>query len=247
MKHPKKSPCKTHEQTWLLLPWYINETLTPAERQFVEEHLKVCAICKRERADLQKLSAYAQQHAVPGQAPQAAFARLLQRIDSEATHPRIKRAIFSGVQDFFYRRLMCSLSKLIEPMPIRVAAAALVLVLLAAPAGLLFTSDRFEGFNASYRTLSNPRAIQNSRRADINVIFAETLEQRERLRILGSIQGEIISGPNTRGVYRIKINPEHGSELHRAAAIATLRREAGVLFAEPASPPEAPLAVQDGQ
>jgi len=35
-----------HDEIWLLLPWYANQSLLDQERELVEEHLKVCVACR---------------------------------------------------------------------------------------------------------------------------------------------------------------------------------------------------------
>lgn len=43
-----------------LLPWYVNETLSPAERADVEGHLRLCARCRAEVAWLRSLREHMQ-------------------------------------------------------------------------------------------------------------------------------------------------------------------------------------------
>ena len=45
-----------HEDVDGLLPWYVNGTLSAAEREYVEEHLSDCADCAQELAALRRIA-----------------------------------------------------------------------------------------------------------------------------------------------------------------------------------------------
>jgi anti-sigma factor RsiW len=243
MKFRKTSSFMTHEQAWILLPWYVNGTLDADERRLVEQHLQGCGVCRKEQSEILKQSAYCRQTAIPELSAQASFNRLMQRIESESTGSRGKNASPRGMPEF-YRQLMQSLSVLLPPKP---AAAALAVMLLAVPAVILLMPGISQAPDTEYRTLSSSRGLESSVTDTIHVIFAESVDRKERLRILASIHGAAIAEPNARGVYLIQIAPLQGSKPDIAQAIAALRREAGVLFAEPASPPDASFAMPDGQ
>ncbi len=44
-----------HQEIIELLPWYLNETLSPEEKQKVTDHIKACRACERELAEVQGL------------------------------------------------------------------------------------------------------------------------------------------------------------------------------------------------
>jgi hypothetical protein len=236
-------PKITHKKAWLLLPWYTNGTLTTAERRLVEEHLQVCMVCRREQTDIQKLAAHTRQSAVPELCPQASFSRLMQRIDNEPKNSRIKNLHLHSAQRL-YRHVLLSLRGFFSPNPLPIMAA-MVLLLLFVPIGILVTPSSRESPDASYRTLSASSGLNDSEANDIHVIFAETLDFKERLRALAAIHGEITAGPNAHGLYLVHIAPEQGAKPDIAKAIAALRQDAGVLFAEPAVPPGSSFSVQD--
>jgi hypothetical protein len=233
-----------HEQVRLLLPWYVNDTLTKDERRLVEEHFQVCAVCKTERAVMQKLSAFNRQSAVPEISAQASFSRLMQRIDNETKDNRIKKLFRCYRTKFFH--VLSSLVGFLPPKPIPLAAA-LVLLLFSAPAVIVLEPGSSGPPEASYRTLSDSNSLENIGANDIRVIFAENLGLEARARLLAAVHGEIIDGPNARGLYLIRLSLAQDSKPDVAKAIAALRREAGVLFAEPALPPHAAFSVPDGR
>ncbi|MEY3788376.1 MAG: hypothetical protein RLZ75_2583, partial [Pseudomonadota bacterium] len=73
------NPYASHEDSSLLLPWYINKTLNSSEIELVESHLKVCLTCKRELATLKKFSS-AFKTETSNQTNKANFNKLIDRI-----------------------------------------------------------------------------------------------------------------------------------------------------------------------
>lgn len=234
MQHSNTSSSISHEQAWDLLPWYVNGTLTPDERQLVEKHLHTCIICQTEHADIQVLSAYSQQCSLPELSPQASFNRLLQRIENDSAAEYKKKFSWRKKLGIF-RQITSVVNNSFSPRPQWIAAVA-TLLLAVIPVGIWLMPITSESPSALYRTLSSPRPIENAANNDIHVIFAPDLSQSERSRILATIRAETIAGPNVRGVYWIRINAMQGREVDLNKAIAALRRETGVLFAEPAAP-----------
>jgi hypothetical protein len=220
--------------------------LTEDERRLVEDHFQTCALCRTEQADLQTLAAVNRHIAVPELSAQASFGRLLQRIDSEAENIRfpVKQPAPRYWTKFFHA--LPSFSGFLPPTPMAFAAT-LVVLLLSAPAVIVLETGDSASPEASYRTLSNRNVLENFGADDIRVIFAENLDSAARTRLLAAVRGEIIDGPNARGLYLIRIAAPPGAEADITEAIAALRRETGVLFAEPALPLSAPSSKSDGQ
>lgn len=72
-----------HCRTWDLIPWVVNGTATPAQRERVEQHLRDCADCRREFALQQQLQAGLRDEPEATHDPQPALQRLLARLDAE--------------------------------------------------------------------------------------------------------------------------------------------------------------------
>jgi hypothetical protein len=73
-----------HREIRELLPWYLNQTLEPGERNRVEDHLRACSSCQREFEELQGL-----QKALTVEAAtfsEALFEGTLQRIRARGGH-----------------------------------------------------------------------------------------------------------------------------------------------------------------
>jgi hypothetical protein len=70
-----------HEESWLLLPWLANGRLPPAQRARVEEHLRECAPCAREVAQLRLMCDALSAPERVTYAPGPSFRKLMERID----------------------------------------------------------------------------------------------------------------------------------------------------------------------
>ena len=81
---------KPIHQEATLLPGYASRTLSPEERQQVENHLKICSTCQRELQEIQSMK-IALKTAIqerPGPSPEA-FSKVMNRIHQEMqTNPR---------------------------------------------------------------------------------------------------------------------------------------------------------------
>jgi len=72
-----------HESVWLLLPWYVNDTLETAERRLVEGHLASCPSCGDELARCKALATALRnrQETAPSPHP-IQLARLMERVEA---------------------------------------------------------------------------------------------------------------------------------------------------------------------
>jgi hypothetical protein len=72
-----------HERVWLLLPWYVNDTLETAERRLVDDHLAACPSCREEAARCKGLAAAlrGRQESAPSPHP-IQLARLMERVEA---------------------------------------------------------------------------------------------------------------------------------------------------------------------
>jgi len=65
-------------------------------------------------------------------------------------------------------------------------------------------------------------------------VFSDHVKQQQMSQILSSIQGRIISGPSSHGVYKVRIEGEQMTSAGILKTIALLRENTDVVFAEPA-------------
>ena len=223
MKPLQNNPYSAHQEISLLLPWYVNKSLHGAEVKMVENHLKVCLICRRELATLHKLASAVQQDGSIDTVAQASFSHLMKRIHNADANSRenAQKVIPLPLQ----RKSQGNIWRL--PRPALALAAVVMLSLL-----ITRVMDINKVQMHEYRTLSNaesPAITQNS----LSVIFASDTKQSEINEILASVDGQIVGGPNAQGIYTItsKSEPETKNVLDM---LALLRKNTHVIFAEPA-------------
>jgi len=224
-----------HESIWLLLPWYVNRTLTKEAHEQVEEHVRVCITCRSELHNLRGLAHSVRHAPVLNPSPQHAFNSLMQQIESEQPgqgEEQITRASGRRTQWSLIDRL----SGLFPAKPAMIAATAMVLALIM-PALIWMISGEREPVGSSYRTLAASRAESKARQNDIRVMFAETLSSEQRQQLIGSVAGTIVEGPDPKGIFLIRIGSEKDSDADLAKVLESLRQYDEILFAEPALPP----------
>ena len=223
MKPLHNNPYSAHQEISLLLPWYVNKTLSEDEIEWVENHLKVCLTCKRDIAALQKLAAAVQQEGSMDTVAQASFSRLKKRIHSPDSAGQEKSPIVTTLP--VQPKRQGNMRRL--PRPALALAAVLLISLLITR---FIDTGHFQ--MNDYRTLSNaeiPAISQNT----LRVIFSTGTQQPQIDEMLASVQGRIVDGPTEQGVYTVAVDSELAAEkvLDR---VALLRKNAHIIFAEPA-------------
>jgi len=208
-----------HQDAWQLLPWLVNETLAIGERERVLAHVKTCVPC-RDEIEQQRLILTTMQKVDPLShgAPSGADA-LLERIDSAER----RDAIGAPPKSARFREW-----KTLATQPVAIAAS-LAAVLIAV--GLIALPPADNDDAAVYRTLTDVADLPVSDAPFLAVIFAGQLPESERLRILGEIGGQIISGPSTEGLYTIAIESDATDE-NLSVLLQQLRQDPRVRFAE---------------
>jgi hypothetical protein len=203
-----------HEDIVLLLPWYVNQSLEPAEQARVKAHVRGCLECRRELQTLGQIEQTLQEpEDVLKLAARASYRDLQRRIATPAVRP----ADVAGLPAHARKRN----SRLRALTSLALAAS---LLLLAAPLAL----HRFGGVEfLDYQTLANRGAPEQGQ---LRVVFAPDLPFVKMDQLLRSIGGEVVGGPNTAGAYTIRLSAAHADP---RTTVDFLRRQPGVVLAEP--------------
>jgi hypothetical protein len=215
MKHPDNTPYANHEKVLLLLPWHINKTLSGEEKALVDQHLKVCLICKRELNNLQSLAAAVKQsetYNTANPAPQAAFAQLQMRLENIDSPPAANSPTKQRQSKFRSYKLS--------------ALAASVMIMVMLPN--MNTLNNMLGND--YRTLSNAEPSNTPPHA-LKVIFKAETPAQTIAQILSTVEGHVIDGPNEQALYTIGFKQTDADTLNNK--LAALRKQPDVIFAEP--------------
>jgi anti-sigma factor RsiW len=198
-----------HARTWPLLPWHAEGRLDAGEEAFVDAHLRTCDTCRAELAWQRQLHGAARGtgHDVPLPDVDAAFARLLPRLDAQPA-PAGRASPVQG--------MLAALLAWLRRAPLLPAAfaAALLALYVAFPSGQ----------QAGYEGLGPVAAAG----ASATVVFRADTRSGDVRRILAATGATAVRGPTAAGAYVLDIAPGQ-----RADALARLRAEPAVLMAEP--------------
>ncbi|GGX89365.1 zf-HC2 domain-containing protein [Pseudoduganella dura] len=204
-----------HATAWPLLPWHAAGRLEGADEALVAEHLRTCEACRAELAWQRQLHVAADSagHAAPMPDVDAAFARLLPRLDDGAA-PAGRREKAAGA--------LAALMAWLGRMPTLPAALAAALVVLAV--ALPSAQPPYLGLGPV------PAAAGNA-----TVVFRPDTGAGDVRRILAAAGAQAVHGPTVAGAYVLEIGVARRDE-----ALARLRAEPAVLMAEPLDAGEAP-------
>jgi hypothetical protein len=213
------SCCRHHAR--LLLPWAISGRLEDGDAQQFREHLADCAECRAELTAERWLVERLIDDGNLEYAPAASLQKFMNRLDGLETDEqtlhasrgilsRALPAISAATRRSGLRPLVLAMTAM------QTAAIVLLGILLARPFA-----------PADYTTLAEPAPVPRS--PALRVLFAPELPVGELPALLGRIGAEIANGPSESGVYTLVLGLGRSPE----AALATLRSDARIRFAEP--------------
>jgi hypothetical protein len=207
-----------HHEVSALIPWYVNETLQERDRQRVEAHVGVCAVCREDLTAQQRICAAIEARPAIDYMPVASLKRLQARLDAQAE----SAPTLAPPQEQHTNRL-----------PWRGWMAASIAVMAVAVA--LLAADRWAQVEArlarpNYQTVTT--SAPRPQGEVIRAVFSPTITLVELQTILDEAQLRIVSGPTEAGVYSLASE----STLTVRASLALLRQHSTVRFAEATLP-----------
>ena len=214
---------RDHDYVWELLPWYVNEGLSPQELNEVETHLKDCSTCQQEVARCRELSESVKTSQKEVWTPSPAhFANILANVTA-LENRRIKSPDASG----WFAKWFPWLGD--TPRPARFTLAfqsALVMVLATTLLVRAFVPTEH------YQTLSNPAEPAATRAQQVRLVFAEDITEKELRGLLLEIPARFIAGPTALGVYTVAVDASTSNARPIQHALAQLRAHPKVRLAE---------------
>jgi hypothetical protein len=220
-----------HGECWNLLPWIANESASAKDVARAEAHLRDCRECQEELEFQRQLRNAIRAEDAVVLAPQTSLQKLMQRIDTVEDIDEEPQASPADVVVLPPRKqTMWS-----RWLPIAAAVQGIAI------AGLLATvwmqsSDRMTAPLYETRTASD-KAIH---RPVVRVVFTGNASLDDMSRVLRSVDAQIIAGPSEAGVYTLGLAATSSDESAVDRALAQLRTDSHVRFAEPADRYEAP-------
>jgi hypothetical protein len=220
----------SHGECWNLLPWIANESAAAKDVARVEAHLRDCRECQEELEFQRQLRNAIRAEDAVVLAPQTSLQKLMQRIDTredidiedepQATPadvvalPRRKPGLWS------------------RWLPIAAAVQGIAIAGLLATVWMQsLTAPTYETRTASDAAISRPL---------IRVVFAGDVALDDMNRTLRSIDAQVIAGPSEAGVYTLGLAGAARDESEVNQALAQLRADSHVRFAERVATSEAP-------
>jgi hypothetical protein len=205
-----------------LLPWYLNGTLAESDARLVATHLERCATCRSDAAGLGRVRAVLRSPEPVEHAPHAGLHRLMQRVAAAEALDAASGATRAPMSSRGGRGT------------VRWLAAAVVVqaVALAVFGAALFGGSTDE--EARFRTLTAPTVSPPA--AALRVAFAPTMTLAEVQELLHAHRLAVLAGPSEAGLFTLAISADADAAKDadgRAAALARLRADPRVRFAEP--------------
>ncbi|MCV2350476.1 anti-sigma factor family protein [Paucibacter sp. Y2R2-4] len=214
-----------HVQAWELIPWVLNGSADPAQRQSLEAHLHQCPDCREEMQFQQKLRQAMQQESAERDDTGDADAAL-RRFWAQEHAPSEAAALPKGGRPRF----------LGLDWPRAMAAALLVQAL-----GLGLLWQRYSGLAQDYQVLSQPAAPTTGLTPRIRLVPSPHLQLGELQSLLQS-HGLLLVQSSPEGQF-FGLAPHPDARKSVPELVKALRAEPGVLLAEPLGPTE-PAATQ---
>jgi hypothetical protein len=232
-------PLGAHGECWNLLPWIANESAAAKDVARVEAHLHDCRECQEELEFQRQLRNAIRSEEAVVLAPQTSLQKLMQRIDTVADMDDDEQEIAPAA--------------VVEPIAIArreparwsrwlpIAAAVQGIAIAGLLAALWTQSQSRDDLTAArYSMLTTPTATVTHGPV-IRVVFAGDIALDDMNRVLRAIDAQVIAGPSEAGVYTLGLAAGAADKSGGVEkAIAQLRADDHVMFAERAVASEAP-------
>jgi Putative zinc-finger len=216
-----------HQESWDLIPWYVNSSLGDQDRERVTAHLRICAGCRDELAQQRRLFHAMSNASSIEHMPAASLKGLRQKLaEVDAQSPQ-------------------SASDALEPQRAKrwgsqrvllAASSAAVTVALGIGAVLFWNSAHDRSSGADYYTVTTATPLAQT--AVIRAVFDPTLTMSQLQALLDESRLRIVAGPTEAGVYSLASTASQPV----SSALQRLRSHATVRFAEATVPTSTPAA-----
>jgi hypothetical protein len=184
-----------------LLPFYVNGTLSDAEREQVETYLQAHPEAQAEAQWLRSLQSKVREYAPPVSA-EVGLDRALQRIRTEGPAPQGARR--AAAQPGFGARLRGWLSALVPQSVVRPALAGAMALAVVQGVVIVQLMERHEDDSTELRTLRSGTAPAEAGPYLKLNFKADAREADIRLLLVG-INGSLAAGPGQLGDYYVRV------------------------------------------
>ena len=232
-------PLGAHGECWNLLPWIANESAEAKDVARVEAHLSECRECQEELEFQRQLRTAIRSEEAVVLAPQTSLQKLLQRIDTvedlDEDEQEAAPAAVAAEPIAIARRAPARWSRWLP-----IAAAVQGVAIAGLLAALWTQSQSHDDLVAGRYTMLTAPTATVTHGPVIRVVFAGDVALDDVNRVLRAIDAQIIAGPSEAGVYTLGLAAGAADKSGVEKAIAQLRADDHVMFAERAVASEAP-------
>ncbi len=220
-----------HEQVSLLLPWYLTDTLAPAERAVVEVHLRTCLRCQADLMAERRLRAEVAEAVAEPATADAGWQALRVQMDGQSARrktlaPRLSRPVLRTA----VRQWRASPGWMRMAMAAQLALLLLGATLLAHPwQGRLGPQQQGQ---TTYHALGAATVPVS---ANVVIMFRPDATEANLRGLLTGNGARFVDGPTAAGAYLLHVPADR-----RAAVLADLRTRPQVMVAEAIDPGSAP-------
>ena len=181
----------------MLLPWYLNGTLTDDERREVTQHLAGCEACRNELEELTVTRASMKELYASESGPSSrAFTTVMAKVTAAPTRPPASAISTNG-----HAGILEHMEGWLRDLFLPKWAPALAVALIVGQSGLLLWTvqlpDSSDGISA--------RSVSPAAGVRFRIAFQPSAEERQIRSLLQQLQARFISGPLPNGVYFIEM------------------------------------------
>ena len=201
-----------HLATEALLPWLLNDTLPNDERSQVEAPLRSCAQCRAELAQQKQLQSHYSGAATAGPALDidAAFARLLPRLDDQPMRPP-RRSLWRPREPVRWWQLGLAVQMGV------ILALSTALLLQFKPTTQSEESPAYRGLAATVQRATG----------DALVVFDPNASETQMRATLQRVGARVVDGPTAAGAFVVRFD-----NAPTAATLAALRNDPAIVRVE---------------
>lgn len=223
-----RGPPGAHDECWNLLPWIANESAAARDVARAEAHLRDCRECQDELEFQRQLRNAIRAEDAVVLAPQTSLQKLMQRIDTVEDIDTEPQAAPADVVALPRRKATLGSRWL----PIAAAVQGIAIAGLLATVWMQsLTAPNYETRTASDTVITRPA---------IRVVFAGDVALDDMNHMLRSIGAQVIAGPSEAGVFTLGLAAGAQDESEINQALAQLRADNHVRFAERVTTSETP-------
>ena len=224
--HDNLGPLGAHGECWNLLPWIANESAAAKDVARVEAHLRDCRECQEELDFQRQLRNAIRAEDAVVLAPQTSLQKLMQRIDTVGDIDVVAEVTPAGVVAVPGRK------PALWSRWLPIAAAVQGIVIAGLLGAMWLNEGRYTMLLAPDKPVAHAQVIR--------VVFAGDVALDDMNRVLRSIDAQIIAGPSEAGVYTLGLAAGAKDDPEADRALAQLRADSHVRFAELIPTSEAP-------